>query len=68
MLEKTAVMMLEESKANTGNYYLNVSTQTPSKMNLLLLREKNVLAPKAIMKLITKQKNKFCHLIFSLIK
>lgn len=68
MLGKIAVMMFEECKAKTGNYYPNVSTETPSKINLLLLRDKNALAPKAIMKLITKQKNKSCHLIISLNK
>lgn len=61
-------MMFEECKPDTGNYYLNVLTETPSKINHLLLREKNVLAPKAVMKLITKQKNKSCHSITSLMK
>lgn len=40
MLGKIAVMIFEECKPDTCKYYLNVSTENPSKINHLLLREK----------------------------
>lgn len=68
MIGKNAVVMFEQCKPDTGNYHLNASTENPSKINHLPLREKNVVAPKPVMKLITKQKNKSFHSITSLIK
>lgn len=58
MLRKIGVMIFEECKPDTDNYYLNVSTENPSKIHHLFLRKKNVLALKLVMKLMSKQKNK----------